>query len=110
MRERSFIAVYIVTNRRYGTLYTGVTSELIGRIGQHREGRISGFTHTWGLTRLVWYEPHESMIAAIAREKQVKRYRRDWKINLIEAENPYWEDLYPALVAPSVWKHDPKPE
>ena len=90
-----FIAVYIMTNRRHGTLYVGVTSELPGRVGQHREGSLPGFTKEHGLTRLVWYEPHETMAHAIHREKRLKKYKREWKINLIERENPNWDDLFP---------------
>ena len=96
-----FIAVYLMTNREYGTLYVGVTSQLPARVSQHREGLIPGFTQTYGLKRLVWYEPHETMAHAIRREKQLKKYQRDWKINLIERDNPRWEDLYPALFGPT---------
>ncbi len=92
-----FIAVYIVTNRRHGTLYIGVTSRLPTRIYEHREGLIEGFTKTYGLKRLVWYEPHESMTDAIRRETSLKKYKREWKINLIEQDNPNWDDLYPVL-------------
>ncbi len=92
-----FIAVYMMSNRRHGTIYVGVTSRLPARIGQHREGRIPGFTQDHGLKRLVWYEPHETMSHAIRREKSLKKYRRDWKINLIEQQNPNWDDLFPAL-------------
>ena len=92
-----FIAVYMMANRKHGTLYIGVTSQLLARIGQHREARIPGFTQKYGLRRLVWYEPHETMVHAIQREKSLKKYPREWKINLIERDNPHWEDLYPAL-------------
>jgi putative endonuclease len=95
--ERILIAVYMMTNRRHGTLYTGVTSNLLERGRQHREGLIEGFTKRYGLKRLVWYEEHQCMVAAIKREKNLKKYKRDWKINLIERENPYWMDLYPGL-------------
>ena len=93
-----FIAVYMMTNRKHGTLYIGVTSQLLARVGQHREGRILGFTRTYGLKRLVWFEPHETMALAIQREKSLKKYKREWKINLIERDNPDWDDLFPALV------------
>lgn len=93
-----FIAVYMMANRRYGAIYIGVTSELPNRILQHREGLIPGFTKRYGLHRLVWYEPHQIMTEAIQREKSLKKYMREWKINLIERENPHWEDLFPALV------------
>ena len=105
--ERSFIATYIMTNRAHGTLYVGVTSTLITRVRDHVEGRLDGFTKRWGLTRLVWYEPNESIVAAIRKEKLIKSYPRDWKISLIQRLNPHWDDLYPPLVAPAVWKHDP---
>ena len=95
-----FIAVYILASRRYGTLYIGVTSDLISRIVAHRDGLFEGFTKRYGVTRLVWYEPHESIVVAIRREKQLKKYKRDWKINLIERENPAWLDLFPALLSP----------
>jgi putative endonuclease len=93
-----FIAVYIMASRRHGTIYTGVTSQLPNRVWQHREDMIPGFTRTYGVHRLVWYEPHESMTLAIQREKSIKKYKREWKINLIEQENPRWDDLFPALV------------
>ena len=99
MRERPFIAVYMMSNRFHGTIYTGVTSALIERMKQHKQGHIPGFTKKYGLTRLVWYEPNQSMTAAINRETTIKKYRRDWKINLIERENPHWQDLYPGLIA-----------
>lgn len=80
-----------------GTLYIGVTSDLSRRAFEHREGAIPGFTKKYGITRLVWYEPHDTMDTALQREKSLKRYRREWKINLIERENPYWADLYSSL-------------
>jgi putative endonuclease len=93
-----FIAVYIMASKRHGTLYTGVTSTLPKRVYEHREGLIPGFTKTYGVKRLVRYEPHESMTTAIQRENSIKKYKREWKINLIERENPDWDDLFPALV------------
>jgi putative endonuclease len=93
-----FIAVYMMASRRHGTIYIGVTSHLPSRIAKHREGRIPGFTEKYGVKRLVWYEPHERMTNAIQREKSLKKYPREWKCNLIEQDNPHWEDLYPALV------------
>ena len=87
-------AVYIMTNKRNGTLYTGVTSDLVGRVWQHREGVLAGFTRRYGCKRLVWYEIHEEMLAAIAREKQIKGGSRPDKLALIEALNPAWNDLY----------------
>jgi putative endonuclease len=98
MSEERCIAVYIMTNRQFGTLYVGVTSDLVRRVDEHRNGRIEGFTRTYGLKRLVWYEAHAEIALAIHREKRLKEYKRDWKINLIERQNPNWLDLYPALV------------
>jgi len=96
MRER-LPCVYMLASGYNGTLYVGVTSNLIGRMIQHRAGTFGGFTKRYAVHRLVWFETGESMEAAIAREKQVKRYRRDWKRNLIERENPMWNDLAVAL-------------
>ncbi len=93
-----FIAVYIMTSRRDGPLYTGVTSDLLARIHLHREGRIPGFTAKYKCRLLVWYEQHAFMAEAIAREKRVKRWLRAWKIELIETANPTWRDLYLELV------------
>jgi putative endonuclease len=76
-----------------GTLYVGVTSNLIGRIIQHREGRFDGFTKRYGVKRLVWFQTGESIEGAIAREKTMKKWPRNWKKNLIEANNPAWNDL-----------------
>ncbi len=97
--RNAFIAVYMMTNRKHGTLYIGVTSNLQRRAWQHREGLIDGFTRKYGLKRLAWYEQYETMIAAIRREKSLKKFERDWKINLIERNNPYWNDLYMAPVS-----------
>ncbi|MFA7262105.1 MAG: GIY-YIG nuclease family protein [Caulobacter sp.] len=99
----SFIAVYMMANRRHGTLYIGVTSSLITRAMQHRDGALRGFTARYGLKRLVWYGPFELMTNAIHREKRLKKYRRDWKINLIEFQNPHWDDLLPGLLG---WRPD----
>ena len=92
--------VYILASGVNGTLYVGVTSNLIGRVIQHREGTFDGFTRRYGVYRLVWFEVGESMEAAIAREKQLKRWRRDWKRNLIERENPMWNDLAVGFMLP----------
>ena len=96
MRERQ-PAVYIVANWRNGTIYTGVTSNLPQRAWQHREGLIGGFARKCGCKRLVWHEMHETMEAAIACEKQIKAGNRDDKLALIEAMNPFWDDLYERL-------------
>jgi len=88
-----------MTNKRHGTIYAGVTSHLPSRITQHRDSAVDGLTKQYGLHRLVWYERHDTMAAAIKRETSIKKYKREWKINLIERENPQWNDLYPALMA-----------
>jgi putative endonuclease len=80
-----------------GTLYIGVTSNLIGRIVQHRDGTYAGFTTRWAVTRLVWYDVSDTMEAALASEKRMKKWPRDWKKNLIERGNPHWNDLAAAL-------------
>jgi putative endonuclease len=90
--------VYIMANRRNGTLYTGVTSDLLKRAFEHREGLIPGFSVKYGCKILVWYEVHETMIGAITREKQIKAGNRKKKLSLIEALNPEWKDLYDGLV------------
>ncbi|NRA29094.1 MAG: GIY-YIG nuclease family protein [Parvularculaceae bacterium] len=90
-------AVYIMTNKRCGTLYIGVTSDLPGRVWQHREGVSEGFTKKYGLKALVWHEAHPTMESAISREKQLKDWRRDWKIDLVNAFNPHWDDLWALL-------------
>jgi putative endonuclease len=86
--------VYILTNKTYGTLYVGVTSNLPKRIWEHKEKVVPGFSAEHALDRLVWYECHESVFEAIRREKTIKRWHRDWKVNLIQAVNPDWKDLY----------------
>ncbi len=91
-------AVYLLASSRNGTLYLGVTSDLVRRTWQHREHLAEGFTNTHDVTLLVWFEQHATMDAAITREKQLKKWRRAWKIELIEAGNPYWNDLWPVIV------------
>jgi putative endonuclease len=86
-------AVYIMANRKNGTLYTGVTSHLMQRILQHREGTFEGHSKEHGTNMLVWFELHGTMETAILREKRVKKWNRQWRINLIEADNPDWRDL-----------------
>ena len=90
--------VYILASGRRGTIYVGVTRDLIKRVHEHRARAVPGFTRDHGITRLVYFEPHEDVREAIAREKRLKRWRRDWKIELIEAENEDWHDLWPGLV------------
>jgi putative endonuclease len=94
--EQAF--VYLLASRRRGTLYVGVTSDLIRRVYQHREGAFEGFTKDHGVKQLVWFESTPSIVTAIAREKQLKNWRRAWKIALIETGNPTWRDLYPGLL------------
>jgi predicted GIY-YIG superfamily endonuclease len=90
-------AVYLLANRRNGTLYVGVTSNLLQRIHQHREATIEGFASRYGCRRLVWYEIYDDMSEAIAREKQIKGGSRDRKVRLIEQGNPEWRDLWPDI-------------
>lgn len=85
--------VYLLASGFHGTLYTGVTSKLVGRVWQHREQVTRGFTSQYGVKRLVWFEVHDMMKAAIGREKSIKRWRREWKVEMIERENPTWRDL-----------------
>jgi putative endonuclease len=87
-------AVYILANRRNGTLYVGVTSDLPARVWQHRNDLVDGFSKTYSTHLLVYYEMHASMIAAITREKQIKEWKRLWKLRLIESINPDWRDLF----------------
>jgi putative endonuclease len=107
-QHRPLIATYMMSNRHYGTLYIGATSNLYGRVRQHKAGVFEGFTSRYALNRLVWFEPHELIVSAIRREKRLKHYLRAWKINLIERDNPHWEDLSLTWDLPPVWKHDPK--
>ena len=92
-------AVYIVANRRNGAIYVGVTSDLVQRVWQHREGQIEGFTKRYSCKLLVWYEVHSTMEYAILREKQLKGGSRKKKVALIEASNPLWRDLYAEICA-----------
>jgi len=89
--------VYILASQRNGTLYVGVTNDLSRRVWEHREGAPSGFTRKYGVIRLVYYEGFQDIDYAIRREKTLKRWRRAWKLQLIEAENPQWLDLYETL-------------
>ena len=86
--------VYLLASSRNGTLYLGVTSDSIQRVWQHRNEVVEGFSQKCGVHRLVWFEQHETMEAAILREKQIKKWNRAWKLELIEKENPEWEDLW----------------
>ena len=94
-RKPKHFFVYITASGPRGVLYVGVTSDLPGRAWQHRERVIAGFTKRYWAGRLVYFEPHASAESAIERERAMKRWRRDWKIALVEKENPTWADLYP---------------
>ena len=85
--------VYLLSSKPFGTLYAGVTSDLPKRVWEHKNKVVPGFTAKYGVNTLVWYEPHDDWEAAFRREKQIKRWKRAWKIQLIEANNPDWVDL-----------------
>ena len=89
---------YILSNRRYGALYVGVTNNIIARVSQHKSKQVEGFTEKYNIDRLVWFEVHENIESAINREKQLKKWNRKWKTELIEAQNLLWDDLYPMLL------------
>ncbi len=90
--------VYIMASKRNGTLYVGVTSDLIKRVWEHKNGLAEGFTKRYKVHHLVWYELHETMESAIQRERQMKEWKRKWKLGLIEKMNPTWKDLYDDIV------------
>jgi putative endonuclease len=90
-------AVYLLASQRNGTLYVGVTSDLIKRVWEHKEDLVEGFTKKNGVHTLVYFELHDEMTQAIQREKQIKKWNRDWKKELIEKHNPYWNDLWPVI-------------
>ncbi len=90
--------VYILASARNGTLYIGVSGDLIKRVYEHKSDAVKGFTEQHGVHTLVWYEQHESMVSAISREKNLKEWKRVWKLELIEEVNPDWDDLYPGLL------------
>jgi len=98
MRNKKYYYVYIMASKPNGTLYIGMTDDLIQRVIQHKQGLIPGFTKTYGVKMLVYYEQTELVLSAIAREKQLKKWKREWKIRLIESMNPEWKDLYEELV------------
>jgi putative endonuclease len=89
--------VYILAGKKYGTLYIGVTNNIVRRVHEHRTKVIGGFNARYGVEELVWFEIHDEVTAAISREKELKKWRRDWKIRLIEEQNPGWVDLYPGI-------------
>jgi putative endonuclease len=90
--------VYILSSGWKGTLYVGVTSDLIKRVWEHQNDVVEGFTKKYRVHDLVWFEQHETMVSAIAREKTLKGWQRAWKVRLIEESNPMWRDLYPDLI------------
>jgi putative endonuclease len=89
--------VYILASKRNGTLYVGMTDDLMKRVWQHRDGIISGFTAKYSVKTLVWYEPHDSRESAFIRERQIKKWNRAWKIELVEKTNPQWRDIWDDL-------------
>jgi putative endonuclease len=91
-------AVYIMASQRNGTLYIGVTSDLVKRTWEHKQGIVKGFSQDHATHLLVYFELHADMTAAIVREKQLKKWNRDWKLRLIEEFNPEWTDLYPSIL------------
>jgi putative endonuclease len=91
--------VYIMASRRNGTLYVGVSSDLVQRVWQHKSKSVPGFTTKYGVDRLVYFEAHGDAARAIRREKQIKKWRRAWKIELIEQDNPHWQDLYDEILS-----------
>ena len=95
--EKQFY-VYILASKRNGTLYTGVTSDLIQRVWQHKHDMVERFTQKYEVKKLVYYEVHDNAESAIKREKQIKKWRRKWKLRLIEEKNPQWTDLYDEIV------------
>jgi putative endonuclease len=86
--------VYLLASKPYGTLDVGVTSDLARRVWEHKHKLVPGFTERYSIDRLVWFESHDTIEAAIRREKRIKEWKRDWKINLIESDNPRWIDLF----------------
>ena len=89
--------VYIIASRKDGAIYLGVTNDIIRRVYEHRTKAARGFSSQYNITRLVWFEIYDDPISAISREKQLKKWKRNWKVQLIEARNPKWEDLYESI-------------
>ncbi|MFZ2030034.1 MAG: GIY-YIG nuclease family protein [Vitreimonas sp.] len=108
MARFDLIAVYIMASQRNGTLYTGVTTDLLQRGLDHREGRFEGFAKKYGCKTLVWWEQHDDHHAAIKRETQIKGWKRKWKLELIEKDNPQWLDLYDDLLLPRHLRTNPE--
>ena len=91
--------VYLLASAKHGTLYVGVTNDLVRRVYQHRTRAVRGFTSRYRIHRLVWFESYDDPLTAIAREKEMKKWRREWKVNLIERSNPGWVDLYESIAS-----------
>jgi putative endonuclease len=89
--------VYVLASKPHGTLYTGSTSDLVRRVWDHKVKAVPGFTARYGVDRLVWFERHDTLEAAMIRERRIKGWKRSWKIRLIEEDNPQWIDLYPGI-------------
>jgi putative endonuclease len=89
--------VYLLASKKHGTLYLGVTNDIVRRVYEHRTKAVQGFTKRYGVDKLVWFEIYDDVLTAIAREKELKKWRRDRKIRLIEQQNPEWADLYPGI-------------
>jgi putative endonuclease len=90
--------VYLLASRKQGTLYLGVTKDLVRRVYQHKSKALAGFTSRYDVRRLVWFECYDDPTTAITREKEMKKWRREWKVALIEEANPDWKDLYPEII------------
>jgi len=91
--------LYLLASKKHGTLYLGVTSDLVRRGYEHKAGYADGFSKRYGVSKLVWFEIYDDAPTAIAREKELKKWRRDWKVRLIEESNPNWDDLYPGIAS-----------
>jgi putative endonuclease len=89
--------VYILASRRDGAIYVGITNDLVRRVYEHRTKAVPRFTAKYNITRLVWFEAYDDPISAISREKELKKWKRDWKVQLIRAQNPEWNDLYESI-------------
>ena len=98
MTRKKLPCVYLLASKRNGTLYVGVTSDLVKRVWEHKDDLVEGFTSKYSVHLLVYYEMHEDMLGAITREKQIKKWDRSWKLKLVERNNPEWKDLWPEVI------------
>ena len=98
MTQKKLPCVYLLASKRNGTLYVGVTSDLVKRVWEHKDDLVEGFTSKYSVHLLVYYEMHEDMLGAITREKQIKKWNRSWKLKLIERDNPEWKDLWAEVI------------